>query len=628
MVTETLQFQTETQKLLNLVINSVYTNKEIFLRELISNASDALDKLRIEALTNKSLINDEYKPEILIMTDKDAGTVIVQDNGIGMTREEVIENIGTIAKSGTNDFLRKLETLSDRAAQEFIGQFGIGFYSSFIVADRVELTTHKTGTEQGARWISGGVDGYRIQDYSGPGYGTEVKLFLKEEFISSQDQDLRFINPDVLARIVQKYSDFVRYPVKVRFEQDNGFYKFRTVNSMKPLWTRNKNEITREEYSNFLGTQFRGGKDPLEIIHVRAEGTIEYTALLFIPRYVPKDIFSSDYEAGVQLFSQHVMIAQRYQDILPPWLRFVQGLVDSADLPLNISRETLQQNKEVRVIGKALEKNVIKTLSTMLKNDRKKYETFWSEFGMAVKVGIYTSGHNVKLHEQLKDLFLFHTSKTGNDLCTLAEYVEHMPLSQDKIFVAAGKNLADAAQIPQVELLEDRNLEVIFLVDSIDEFVVRLLQDYKGKSFQFVTAEDFELNDNEAEKAKADTEKTTKEYKALLSDIKKVLTPFVQDVRLTANLKSKAFCLVTGDDSPSVYMEQALRKLGNSNVESIQILELNPKHRVFEKFKDLQSDKSKFQDFCKVIYSLALLANNVIPGNPGEMAHKTTEFLV
>jgi len=643
MATEKLQFQTETKRLLDLVINSIYTNKEIFLRELISNASDALDKLRIEALTNKDLISDDYEPEIFVLIDKEKGTITVTDNGIGMTRDEVINNIGTIAKSGTSDFLDKIRGSSDSVAQELIGQFGVGFYSAFIVADKVELVTCKAGTDQGVKWVSEGTGEYEIEDCEQHVNGTAITLYVKEEFKDNPNDELLFLNEYIIQRLIKKYSDFIRYPIKMYFEkvqkkdpedeesEEETITEIKTVNSMKPLWMRNKDEITQEEYSNFLGAQFRGGNNPLDVIHVKAEGTVEYTALLFIPRYAPANLFSSDYEAGLQLFSRHVMVMKKCKDILPDWLRFMQGLVDSIDLPLNISRETLQHSKEVQIISKALEKNILKHFAKMLKEDRSKYEEFWSEFGKSLKLSIYVSGYNPTLHEKLKELFMFHTSKEGNALSTLAEYVERMPEYQKKIYVVSGKNLSDVEQVPQMELLKDRGLEVIYLVDSIDEFTIRLLNSYKDKEFQFITAEDFDLGDAEAQKEKNKIEDTAKNYKELLRDVKDILGNGVYDVRLTSNLKSKAICLVAGAGSPSLSMEKAFESLGNHNVKSVQILEFNPNHKVFDKLKELYQkgkDDVTFRDFCKVLYSLALLTENVMPDNPSEISGKIVEFIV
>lgn len=642
MAIEKLQFQTETKRLLDLVINSIYTNKEIFLRELISNASDALDKLRIEALTNKELVGDDYEPEIFIAISKERGIITISDNGIGMTRDEVINNIGTIAKSGTSDFLNKIRESSDSVAQELIGRFGVGFYSSFIVADKVELLTCKAGTTQGVRWVSEGTGEYEIEDYEQTHYGTTVNLFVKQEFKDNENSSLRLLEQDVIRELVKKYSDFIRYPIKMYFErvqkkdpeneesENETITEIKTINSMKPLWTRNKDEITEEEYSNFCGSQFSSGRNPLDVIHVKAEGTVEYTALLFIPRYAPSDLFSTDYEVGLQLYSRHVKVMNKCKDILPDWLRFMQGLVDSADLPLNISRETLQQSKEVKIIGKALEKNILKHLNKMLKEERDKYEEFWSEFGKSLKISVYISGYNLTLHDKLKELFLFYTSKEGDKLSTLAEYVERMPEHQQKIYVAAGRNLNDVEQLPQMELLREHDLEVIYLIDPIDEFTIRLLHSYKEKDFQFITAEDFELNDATAQKKKTEVEETAKNYKELLRDIKEALGTDVYDVRLTSNLKSKALCLVTGAGAPSLSMEKAFASLGNTHVKSVQILELNPEHKVFEKIKELYQNKeenSQFQDYCKALYALALLTENVIPDNPTEISSKIVEFM-
>ena len=416
MAVEKLQFQAETKRLLDLVVNSIYTNKEIFLRELISNASDALDKLRIESLTNKELA-DDAEPEIFVVPNALTGTVTISDNGIGMTRDEVIANIGTIAKSGTKDFLDKLREASNASAQELIGQFGVGFYSAFIVAEKVELITRKAGENSAVKWTSDGAGEYELEDCEKDSRGTTIVLHLKPEF-RDDNEEYNFTDVYELERLVKKYSDFVRYPVKMNFEVKGENEKpptleIRTVNSMKPLWTRNKSEITREEYDEFFKQQLHEWEPPQEIFHVKAEGTVEYTALLCIPKRAAHNLYYSDYEPGLQLYSRHVFIMDKCKDFLPDWLRFMKGLVDSPDLPLNISREVLQQSIEVKVIGKALEKNILRQLAKLLKDERERYETFWHEYGKSLKIGVYNSIFDQKAKDALKDLLLFQTSRDG-----------------------------------------------------------------------------------------------------------------------------------------------------------------------------------------------------------------------
>lgn len=631
MSAEKMQFQAETKRLLDLVVNSIYTNKEIFLRELISNASDALDKLRIESLTNNSLA-DDLAPEIFVIPDADTKTVTVSDNGIGMTRDEVINNIGTIAKSGTKDFLDKIRESSNAAAQELIGQFGVGFYSAFIVADKVELLTLKAGTTQGVKWTSDGAGEYEIEDFDKESRGTTIILHLKPEFCG--DEEYNFTDVYQIERLIKKYSDFVRYPVKMSFEikgkpEDKPEIEIRTVNSMKPLWTRNKSEITREEYDEFFKHQLHEWENPLEIFHVKAEGTVEYTALLCIPKHAAQNLYYSDYEAGLQLYSRHVFIMDKCKDFLPEWLRFVKGLVDSPDLPLNISREVLQQSTEVKVIGKALEKNILKQLGKMLKDDRDKYEDFWREFGKSIKLGVYNSMFDTKARDSLKDLLMFQTSHEEK-FATLAEYVARMPESQKKIYVAVGKDSAAIQQLPQMELLRNRGLEVLYLTDPVDEFAIDVLHAYAEKDFQSITRENFELDDAESQKTKAEVEEIAKSHEDLLKDVKDVLGDDVKEVRLTSRLISGAVCLVTGANSPSLSMEKTFAAMNNPMFKATQILELNPNHAVFKKLENLHAlgkDAPAFKDLCTTLYSLALLIEGVMPANPADLANKITDLL-
>ena len=629
---EKLEFQAETKRLLDLVVNSIYTNKEIFLRELISNASDALDKLRIESLTNSELASDD-EPEIFVVPDAATKTITISDNGIGMTREEVISNIGTIAKSGTKDFLDKLREASGAAAQELIGQFGVGFYSAFIVAEEVEILTRKAGTDSAVKWTSDGAGEYSIEDFDKETHGTTIVLHLKKDFCG--DGEYNFTDAHEVERLIKKYSDFVRYPIKMNFEvkgkdEDKPEIEIRTVNSMKPLWTRNKSEITREEYDEFFKQQMHEWEAPLEVFHVKAEGTVEYTALLCIPKRAANNLYYSDYEAGLQLYSRHVFIMDKCKDFLPDYLRFVKGLVDSPDLPLNISREILQQSVEVKVIGKALEKNIQKQLGKMLKDDRDKYEEFWREFGKSLKIGVYNSMFDTKLKDALKDLLLFPTSNDGGKLSTLAEYVSRMPDFQKNIYVAAGKDASAIEQLPQMELLRERGLEVIYLTDPVDEFAIQVLHEYAEKHFQSITQENFELDDAESQKVKAEVEEIAKTHEDLLKDVKEAIGGDVKEVRLTSRLKSGAVCLVTGEGGPSLTMEKTFAAMNNPLFKATQILELNPNHAVFKKLESLHAlgkDAPEFKELCKTLYSTALLIEGVLPENPAALAEKITELL-
>lgn len=652
MAAEKLQFQAETKRLLDLVINSIYTNKEIFLRELISNASDALDKLRIETLTNKDIATDK-EPEIFVKPDVEKKTVTVSDNGIGMTREEVITNLGTIAKSGTKDFLEKISgTDNSSAAQELIGQFGVGFYSSFIVAEKVTVITRKAGTDQAVVWTSDGLGEYTIDDCEKDNYGTTVTLFLKPAFCEGEDN---FLENWRLEQLIKKYSDFVRYPVKMEFSvqrpkqtEENKetvegaeaeekepemetVLEVRTINSQKPLWMRNKDEITKEEYSNFYKQQFRDWQDPLDVIHVKAEGTTEYTALMFIPKKAPQNLFMPEYEAGIQLFARHVMVMNKCKDFLPDWLRCVVGLVDSPDLPLNISREVLQESSEVKTIGKSLAKNIYKQLGKMLKEDRTKYETFWKEFSQTIKFGLYNNPYDTKLADTLKDLLLFYTSK-DDKLSTLAEYVGRMPSFQEKIYFITGKDIETVKQAPQMELFTERDIEVLFLLDPVDEFILEQMKRYAGSDFQSVKRDNFVLEDEESQKAKTEIEELNKENEQLLKDVKEAIEDkTVSEVRLTSTLKSSAVCLVSNADAPSLSMEQVFTIFRAPGMKAVRILEINPKHPIFETLKkchDKGKDDQDFKDISNMLYNLALFLEGFKPADPVTFVNKITDLMV
>jgi len=653
MAAEKLQFQAETKRLLDLVVNSIYTNKEIFLRELISNASDALDKLRIENLTNQGLVGEDYEPEIFVKTDQDNKTVTVSDNGIGMTREEVIENLGTIAKSGTKDFLEKISGSED-TAQELIGQFGVGFYSSFIVAEKVEVVTRKVGTDQAVMWSSDGLGEYTVDDCEKDSCGTTVTLYLKPAFCEGETD---FLDTYALERLVKKYSDFVRYPVKMTFsvqrpkaveetekdkevaEDENVETKepemetvleTRIVNSQKPLWTRNKDEITKEEYNNFYKQQFRDWQDPLDVLHVKAEGTTEYTALMFIPKKAPSNLFMPEYETGIQLFARHVMVMDKCKDFLPDWLRCVKGLVDSPDLPLNISREVLQENADVKTIGRSLAKNIYKQLGKMLKDDREKYEEFWGEFNQTIKFGLYNNPFDTKLVETLKDLLLFYTSKEDK-LSTLAEYVERMPDFQEKIYYITGKDVEDIKKLPQMELLTERNIEVLFLLDPVDEFILEQMKQYAGSNFQSIKRNNFSLEDEESQKAQTEIEALNKDNEELLQDVKEAIDDqTVSEVKLTSTLKSGAVCLVSDSNSPSLAMEQVFTIFKTPGMKAVRILEINPKHPIFETLKKLHvngKDSQDFKDISNMLYNLALFLEGYKPSNPTAFVNKITDLL-
>ena len=631
MSTETLEFQAETKRLLDLVVNSIYTNKEIFLRELISNASDALDKLHFESLTNQDILEGNEDLEIFIVADSDTKTVTISDTGIGMTRDEVVANIGTIAKSGTRAFLEKIREGSDNLNEELIGQFGVGFYSAFIVAEKVELMTRKAGENSAVKWISEGAGEYTLEDCDKESRGTTIVLHLKPEFCGGEEFD--FTNHYTIENLVKKYSDYIRYPIKMNFnthdEDKNPIVEVRTVNSMQPLWTRNKSDIKDEEYEEFFRHQFHEWEKPMEIFHTKAEGTIEYTALLCIPKHAASNLFFADYEPGLQLYSRHVFVMDKCKDFLPDHFRFIKGLVDSPDLPLNVSREILQQSRDVKKIGRSLEKNILKQLSKILKNERERYEEFWAQFGKSLKIGVYNNSYDEKVKDDLKDLLLFTTSKDLK-LSTLAEYVERMPESQKKIYCATGKDAESIAKLPQLEILRERGIEVIYLVDPVDEFAINALVNYNGKEIQSVNREDFEIDDENADKKKAELDELSRSYEELLLDVKAAIGESINEVRLTSRLKSGAVCLVTGVNGPSLNMEQTFAPMNNPFFKAHKILELNPNHALFKKLSGIHAlDKNSddFKDFCKLLYAQALLIEGILPENPVDLANKIAELM-
>ena len=632
MSAQTLEFQAETKRLLDLVVNSIYTNKEIFLRELISNASDALDKLHFESLTNHDILEGNEELEIFVVPDSDTKTITISDSGIGMTHDEVIANIGTIAKSGTKSFLEKIRESNDAVSEELIGQFGVGFYSAFIVADKVELMTRKAGETAAVKWTSEGAGEYTLEDFDKESRGTTIVLYLKPEFCG-EGEEFDFTKRYVIENLIKKYSDYIRYPIKMNeiTEDDdkNPVIEVKTVNSMQPLWTRSKSDIKDEEYEEFFRHQFHEWEKPMEIFHTKAEGTIEYTALLCIPKHAPSNLFFADYEPGLQLYSRHVFVMDKCKDFLPDHFRFVKGLVDSPDLPLNVSREILQQSRDVKKIGRSLEKNILKQLSKMLKNERERYEEFWLQFGKSLKIGVYNNSYDDKVKDDLKDLLLFTTSKDLK-LSTLAEYVERMPESQKKIYCATGKDASSIAKLPQLEILREKNIEVIYLVDPVDEFALNALGKYNEKEIQSVNREDFELDDEDAQKTKSEIDELSRSYEELLLDIKSAIGESVNEVRLTARLKSSPVCLVTGANGPSLNMEQTFAPMNNPFFKAHKILELNPNHPLFKKLSGihaLDKNSADFKDFCKLLYAQALLIEGIMPDNPVDLANKIAALM-
>ena len=633
MAKETFEFQAETKQLLDLMIHSIYTNREIFLRELISNASDAIDKLHFESLTNRDILegNDAY--EIFLVPDKKSKTLTISDNGIGMSRAEVVENIGTIAKSGTKAFMEQLAKAKEESGgapdKDLIGQFGVGFYSAFMVADRVTIVTRRAGETKATRWESAGDGSYTIEDAEKETRGTTVTIHLAKEFTKGETD---YTDTFTLENLVKKYSDYVRYPIRMNVtteempRDDEGKIiegaekikktELRTLNSMQPLWTRAKSEIKWEP--------------PMEVFHTKAEGTVEYTALLEIPARAPFNLYQADYEPGIQLYSRHVFIMDKCKDLLPDYLRFMKGLVDSPDLSLNISRELLQQSRELKTIGRALEKNVLKTLGKKLEKEREDYEKFWNEYGRMLKIGIYNSmysGHDTV--DKLKDLLLFRSSKEGK-LVSLKEYIQRMPESQKSIYYATAKDQATIEQLPQMEQLRERGLEVLFLLDPVDEFAIETVHEYEGKNFHSISRGDLGLDDAESEAAKKETEDIAKANDDLIKDVKDVLGDKIAEVKISQRLRSSAVCLVADEAGPSLSMEQTFAEMNNPMFKARRILEINPHHDLFAKLQQVHAagkDTEEFKDYCDLLYTQALLIEGILPENPVAFAQKLAKMM-
>lgn len=641
----TREFQAETKQLLELMVHSIYTNREIFLRELISNASDAIDKLHFQSLTNLDLLEGDSDFVIRLEVDEANHTLSITDNGLGMTYDEVVENIGTIAKSGTKAFIEKLQKQESSQDLELIGQFGVGFYSAFMVSDKVTLLTKTPGAATGVRWESTGDGTYTIEPVERSKHGTTVILTLNEAYRNPEKPEENFLNRYTLQKLVKKYSDYIRYPIKLDFPREERpkdkdgkeiqdavpiiTVETRTLNSMTPLWARNKSEITREEYQQFYKNLFHDWNEATEVIHTKVEGAVEYTALLFIPSKAPFDFYSKEYRGGIKLYSKHVFVMDNCEELLPDYLRFVRGLVDSPDFSLNISREILQQSQQLKLIGKNLEKTVLKTLESLLAKERPKYEAFWKEFGSALKAGVYL---DFQSHEKLQDLLLFPSSHSVEGYTTLGEYLKRMPENQKEIYYITGKDRTAVEKLPQLESLRDKGYEVLYLFDRVDEFAIDSLHEYQKKPFKSVSRGDLTLDGDEAAKeAKARLEELSKKNEPMLKAIKEQLKDKVAEVRLTNRLKSSPVCLVSGDSGISISMEQILAEMNQSMFKATRILEINPDHEVFtvlERIYRADPQSNTFKEYSELLYGQALLMEGITLENPAEFAAKITELMI
>ena len=602
---ESKVFQTETKELLNLMIHSIYTNKEIFLRELISNASDAIDKLKFESLTNTDILGDDKDFKITVSVDKDKKEITISDNGIGMTYDEVSENIGTIAKSGSKAFKEKLKDISKEDV-DIIGQFGVGFYSGFMVADKITLITKSPKSDIGVKWTSTGDGSYEIEEIDKENRGTDIILSLKE----GEDFET-FLEPWKIKELIKKYSDYVRYPI---------YFEGEVVNSTKPIWKIDKSELTDEKYNEFYKSNFHDWEDPMLHFHLKVQGNIEYTALLYIPKKTPIDFYSKEYKRGLQLYTKNVFIMDKCDELIPEYFGFVKGLVDCDNLSLNISREILQQNKELLAISKNIEKKLISELEFLLKSDRNKYIEFWEAFGTHIKYGIQDMfGMN---KEKLQNLLIFKSSD-NYEYVTLKEYVDRMG-DQKEILYVVGEDLSVIKCLPKMEALKEKNREVLILTDKIDEFVLKTLVEYEGKSFKSISDSDFKL-DNNKEKEE-EIKKITEDNKSILDKIKEKLTGKIVDVELSNNLGTSASALLAKGHI-SLEMEKVLSHIpGNEHVKAEKILALNPEHPLFKKLQD-SKDTEIFDDLLDVLYTEALIMEGFHIENPVEFIKKLNNLL-
>lgn len=619
------EFKTESKRILDLMINSIYTNKEIFLRELISNSSDALDKLYYLSLTNKDIKVNKDDLFIRVDYNKDKRTITISDNGTGMTEEELENNLGVIAESGSLKFKEENKEQND---VNIIGQFGVGFYSAFMVSDKVTVESKSYKDDKATIWESTGVDGYTLSPSDKKDNGTIITLHLKEDTEDYNYSEL--LSEYKLRGIIKKYSDYISYPIKMEVEnnrkkEDSDEYETYkeviTVNSMIPLWKRNKKDITEEEYNNFYSDKFFDYDKPLDVLHFNIEGNVNYNALLYIPSHAPYDYYSKEYEKGLQLYTNGVLIMDKCSELLPDYFSFVRGVIDTEDIPLNISRETLQDDKNIKLIAKSIESKVKNELLDLLKNNRDKYLEFYKAFGMQLKFGIY---NDYGMHkDKLEDLIMFYSSGEKK-LITLDEYVNKLKEEDKNIYYCAGETVDKIDMLPQVEGIKDKH-EVLYLTDYVDEFAIMAIHEYKGKTFVNVTNESTDLSTDE-EKEKINKENT--DNKDMLEEMKKVLEGNVEEVKLTNKLKSHPVCLTTtGEVSTS--MEKVINAMPtDEKIKANEVLEINASHKIVDKLKDLyKNDKDEFTKYTKVIYYEARLIEGLPIDNPTELSNLMCDIM-
>lgn len=621
------QFKAESKRLLDLMINSIYTNKEIFLRELLSNASDAIDKLYYQSLTDKSIKVNKKDLCIKIEIDKENRLLKIIDTGIGMNKEELENNLGMIAKSGSLQFKEENEKKKD---VNIIGQFGVGFYSSFMVSDDVTVISKKYNEEDAYKWESTGAEGYTITKDEKDTYGTTIILKIKSDNEEYNYSD--FLDTYTIETLVKKYSDYIRYPIKMNVtrrelkkdskDEYEDVTKEETLNSMIPLWKKDKNKITEEEYNNFYQSKFYDYENPIKVIHTSVEGMTSYKAILFLPAHAPFDYYSKEYEKGLALYSNGVLIMDKCSDLLPDYFGFVKGVVDSDDLSLNISREILQQDRQLKLIASNIEKKIKSELESMLKGERDKYEKFFKEFGMQLKLGVY---NDYGMHkDELKDLLLFYSSKDEKYI-TLKEYVSSMKDDEENIYYACGETIDKINMLPQVEKVKDKGYNILYLTEYVDEFAIKSLMEYDGKKFVNVSEENLDLD---TEEEKKEIKKINDENKEMLNSMKEIIGSDVSDVRFTHRLKNHPVCLVS-EGPVSIEMQKVLNAMPtDQSINAKIILEINSLHKIADKLKELyKSDKEKFNEYTKILYSQSRLIEGLSIENPTEISNLICDLL-
>ncbi|MCK9860811.1 molecular chaperone HtpG [Paenibacillus sp. ATY16] len=625
---EKQQFKAESKRLLEMMINSIYTQREIFLRELISNASDAIDKIYYKALTDDQLVFNKESYYIKVTVDKDNRKLILSDTGIGMTQEELENNLGVIAKSGSLAFKKENEA---KDGHNIIGQFGVGFYSAFMVADKVEVISRALGADKAFKWESEGADGYTITPADKADVGTDIIMSIKPN--TEDDNYDEFLEQYRLRSIIKKYSDFIRYPIKMdvkgqrpkegsegEFEE---YQEEQTINSMVPIWRKNKNELTQEDYDNFYFEKRYGFDKPLKHLHISADGAVVYNAILFIPENTPFDYYTKEFEKGLELYSNGVLIMDKCADLLPDYFSFVKGMVDSEDLSLNISRELLQHDRQLQLIAKNIKNKIKSTLQSLLKEEREKYEGFYKAFGRQLKFGVYNDyGAN---KDTLQDLLLFYSSKEKKQV-TLEEYVSRMPEDQKFIYYASGESIERLEKLPQAEIVTDKGYELLYFTDDIDEFAIKMIGTYKDKSFKNVSSGDLGIEADEAEKQ---TEEEANDNKDLFAAMQEILGDNVTGVKASKRLKSHPVCL-SSEGEVTIEMEKVLKAMPNGqDVKASKVLEINVNHDVFKALKDAYAtDKTKLSLYTSLLFNQALLIEGLTVQDPVQFTNDICKIML